>query len=252
MTFCTKAKYFSLYSGTSIIRNSRFQSFVSNYGGFRYKEVLKISKEKEERCTGPHADSERMQFIQRNQSYCFGGKSWTLREKSWGYLICWEKRRIHVGFWKKSTPVNINILFLVSSSLFHFRVIFNWNMSKNEKQLKFNWKIYKNLNPDLNILKKPAELKRSFCFIKYRPKFLRKLWKPVAPPGGNTGNVPPPPEIEKNCCRKMMLFPKALFLATTFPKIDKNSIFLMNIYQKISKFSQFPNNLYFSSKGAKN
>ena len=48
----------------------------------------------------------------------------------------------------------------------------------------------------------------------------------------------PPPEIEKNCCSKMMLFPKALFLATTFPKIDKNSIFLMNVYQKISKFSQ--------------
>ena len=28
----------------------------------------------------------------------------------------------------------------------------------------------------------------------------------------------PPPEPEKNCCRKMMLFPKALFLETTFPK----------------------------------
>ena len=39
----------------------------------------------------------------------------------------------------------------------------------------------------------------------------------------------------------MMLFPKALFLATTFPKIDKNSIFLMNFYQKISEFSHnFP------------
>ena len=38
-----------------------------------------------------------------------------------------------------------------------------------------------------------------------------------------------------------MLFPKALFLATNFPKIDKNSIFLMNVYQKIPKFSQnFP------------
>ena len=58
--------------------------------------------------------------------------------------------------------------------------------------------------------------------------------------GGDTGNVPPP-EIEKNCCRKMMLFPKALFLATTFPKIDKNSIFLMNCNQQISNFSlNFP------------
>ena len=37
----------------------------------------------------------------------------------------------------------------------------------------------------------------------------------------------------------MMLFPKALFLATTYPKIDKNAIFLLN--QKISKISQnFP------------
>ena len=48
----------------------------------------------------------------------------------------------------------------------------------------------------------------------------------------------PPPEIGKNCCRQMMLFPKDLFLATAFPKIDKNSSFLMNFYQKISRFSQ--------------
>ena len=36
----------------------------------------------------------------------------------------------------------------------------------------------------------------------------------------------------------MMLFPKALILATTFPQIETNSIFLMNFYQQISKFSQ--------------
>ena len=53
-----------------------------------------------------------------------------------------------------------------------------------------------------------------------------------------TQGTSPPPRNWKNCCRKMMLFPKALFLATTFPKIDKNSILLMNFYQKISKFSQ--------------
>ena len=47
-----------------------------------------------------------------------------------------------------------------------------------------------------------------------------------------------PPPNEKNVCRKMMLFPKALFLATTFPKIDKNSIFLLNSYQKFLKISQ--------------
>ena len=52
----------------------------------------------------------------------------------------------------------------------------------------------------------------------------------------DTGNVPP--EIENNCSRKTMIFRKALFLATTFPKIDKNSIFLMNSNQKISKFSR--------------
>ena len=56
--------------------------------------------------------------------------------------------------------------------------------------------------------------------------------------GGTQGTSP---AKLKNCCRKMMLFPKALFLATTFPKIDKNSIFLMNVYQRISEFSQnFP------------
>ena len=49
-----------------------------------------------------------------------------------------------------------------------------------------------------------------------------------------------------------MLFPKALFLATTFPKIDKNSIFLMNFYRKISKFSQnFPTICIFRPKARK-
>ena len=55
--------------------------------------------------------------------------------------------------------------------------------------------------------------------------------------GGTQGTFPPP-EIEKNCCRKMMLFPKALFLASTLPKFAKNSFFLLNSYQKFSKFSQ--------------
>ena len=60
-------KTFSQDVQWNLIRNSRFQSFVSNYGGFRYKEVMQISKVKGERCTRPHADSEIMQFIQRNQ-----------------------------------------------------------------------------------------------------------------------------------------------------------------------------------------
>ena len=67
---------------------------------------------------------------------------------------------------------------------------------------------------------------------------LERCPKSYAPPGGNTGNVPPLPRNWKNYCRKMMLFPKALFLAATFPIIDKNSIFLMRFYQQISKFSQ--------------
>ena len=48
----------------------------------------------------------------------------------------------------------------------------------------------------------------------------------------------PPPRNGKNCCRKMMLFPKALFVAITFPKIVKNSIFLLNFYQNFSNISQ--------------
>ena len=36
----------------------------------------------------------------------------------------------------------------------------------------------------------------------------------------------------------MVLFPKALFLATTFPKLAKNLNFLLNFYQTFSKFSQ--------------
>ena len=34
---------------------------------------------------------------------------------------------------------------------------------------------------------------------------------------GGRGEIPPP-ETEKNCCRKMVLFPKALFLVTNFRK----------------------------------
>ena len=38
-----------------------------------------------------------------------------------------------------------------------------------------------------------------------------------------------------------MLFPNGLFLATPFPKIDKNAIFLLNFHQKFPKFPQnFP------------
>ena len=35
---------------------------------------------------------------------------------------------------------------------------------------------------------------------------------------GKGGNSPHPSETEKNCCRKMVLFPKALFFVTNFRK----------------------------------
>ena len=56
-----------------------------------------------------------------------------------------------------------------------------------------------------------------------------------APPGGIHGTSPP--KLKKSC-RKLVLFPKALCLATTFPKVTQNSIFLLNLYPKSSKFSQ--------------
>ena len=59
--------------------------------------------------------------------------------------------------------------------------------------------------------------------------------------GGVGGFNRPHPEPE----RKMILFPTALFLPKTLPKIDKNSIFLLNFHQI------FPNQLCFSPKLAK-
>ena len=51
-------------------------------------------------------------------------------------------------------------------------------------------------------------------------------------------NVPPPPRNGENCGGKVVLFKKGLFLATSFPKIVKNSNFLLNFHPKFSKFSQ--------------
>ena len=56
---------------------------------------------------------------------------------------------------------------------------------------------------------------------------------------GKVGN--PSPRNRKNWCRKMVLFPKALFLVTNLKNKNKNSIFLKKFHQKISTFSQnFP------------
>ena len=63
--------------------------------------------------------------------------------------------------------------------------------------------------------------------------------------GGST----PPPRTRKNRCRKMMLFPKALFLATNFPKNRQKFNFSIEFSSK--KSQNFPNQLCFSSKRAK-
>ena len=60
----------------------------------------------------------------------------------------------------------------------------------------------------------------------------------------------PLPKLKK--CRKMMLFPNALFLATTFPKIVKLHFYIEFLSEIFKFFSKFPNNLYFSSKRANN
>ena len=70
--------------------------------------------------------------------------------------------------------------------------------------------------------------------------------------GGEHAERSPPPRNRKNCCRKMMLFAKALFLATNFTKLAKNSIFYWIFIKNFQTFSKIPNNLYFSSKRAKN
>ena len=55
---------------------------------------------------------------------------------------------------------------------------------------------------------------------------------------GDIGNVPS--KMENNCCRKMMLFLKALFLATTFPKIlFLYCIFIKNFHNLLKISQQF-------------
>ena len=60
----------------------------------------------------------------------------------------------------------------------------------------------------------------------------------------------PPPKL-KICCRKK-IFPEDQFLATTYPKIDKNAIFLLKFYQEISTFSEnFPTICIFRTNARK-
>ena len=59
--------------------------------------------------------------------------------------------------------------------------------------------------------------------------------------GGVRGFNPAPPRTWKNCCRKMMVFPKALFLATTFRKnrykFNFSIAFSSKIFKSFSKIS---------------
>ena len=49
-------------------------------------------------------------------------------------------------------------------------------------------------------------------------------------------------------CRKMMLFPKARFLATILPKIVKNSTFILNFYQTFQSFVKISQHFAFLAK----
>ena len=46
----------------------------------------------------------------------------------------------------------------------------------------------------------------------------REAYYHIYPPRASQEGRENPPETEKYCCRKMVLFPKALFFVTNFPK----------------------------------
>ena len=86
------------------------------------------------------------------------------------------------------------------------------------------------------------------AFAKYRSRVYRDPQPQGSPARGNKEF----PEMWKDCCRKMVLFSQALFIATTFPNRVKFSIFQLNFHQRFSRCSQnFPNQLCFSSKRTK-
>ena len=65
--------------------------------------------------------------------------------------------------------------------------------------------------------------------------------------GGRGTRERPPPPIGKNCCRNLVLFSKALLLATTFPEIIGKSFFSIDFSSKIFKiFLPFSQPLVFS------
>ena len=54
--------------------------------------------------------------------------------------------------------------------------------------------------------------------------------------GRGTGERHPPPKSQKDCCRDLMLFSYALFLATTFPEIVGKIICNWVFFPKIQSF----------------
>ena len=78
----------------------------------------------------------------------------------------------------------------------------------------------------------------NFSFYSSAPDSLSPIERATSRGWGTQGTSP---RNWKNCCWKMMLFPKPVYLATTFPKVAKNPISLLNYYQKFTNFSQnFP------------
>ena len=112
----------------------------------------------------------------------------------------------------------------INNKISYFQCIWSWH--RNQEIVQMKWILYlRNFS------------KTGTKFYKIQKKTLEYGHRRRQE---GTQGTSPPPKLEK-CCRKMRLFPKARFLATSFPKIDKNSNFLTNFYQKISKFSQnFP------------
>ena len=67
--------------------------------------------------------------------------------------------------------------------------------------------------------------------------------------GGVFGGLNPPPRTGKYCCRKMMLLPKFLFLATNFPKNRYKFNFSIELSAKSFKIS--PTNCVFRPNARK-
>ena len=73
-------------------------------------------------------------------------------------------------------------------------------------------------------------------FLFYFITFLDDISSERAPGRGEHGNVSPPPEIGKNWCSNLMLFSKAVFIATTFPDLVGKSFFYWLFFKNFQNF----------------